>query len=381
MQVYFGGWYQRTTLHLSELFDLFAYGKSRLNLSAEKLTSLKEGLGLTLVERQYNFLEYILAKTDVGITLKYYEDGLYVLETETDNFKDGQSLLKNYYDRKLHPAVSYIFSLGAPTPKVLANIKTVHPSIIINSEKIDIEKYGPVYSKISSKGITVYKTPEYIFISATSGKKEIIESLVESQIFFREFKDQMEKYLNIHRTIWENISRLRDHEYILGKQVSELIIKLENYQYTVNLIESRINQMTTYLKTRSSIAQKQAIVEDLLVLFKYKFEGLEDTHEYIQELWNMTIRYLSDSLVIVRNIEAKSLNTSIQSLQIITSIGVFSSLIGYLSRDTLPSVNRFGMVYLIGLVLVVWCVNKLIRFIYKNKRYHTNFPKRENLAS
>ena len=340
MKVYFGGWYQRTTLHLTELYDLFAFGKSQLSLIPEKLTSLKSDLDFNTVERQYDFLEYILAKTNSGITLKYYEDGLYVLETETDDIQAGQALLEDYYNHKLSPAVSYIFSLGAPTPKVLANIQTVHPTITTTSGKIDLEKFGPIYSKISSQGITVYKTPEFIFITGPASKKDILESLVGMQIFFREFKDQMEKYLNIHRSIWEEISSLRNQEYITGRQVSGLISKLENYQYTINLISSRINQMTVYINTRASIAEKLAIVEDLSVLFRYKFEGLADTHKYIQELWNMTIRYLNDSLTIVRSIEAKTLNTSIQSLQIITSIGVFSGIIGYLSRDKLPSVTK-----------------------------------------
>ena len=379
MKVYFGGWYQRTTLHLSELFDLFAYGKSQLNLASEKLASLKSNLDFNTVERQYDFLEYILAKTNSGITLKYYEDGLYVLETETDDIMVGQTLLEDYFNQKLNPAVSYIFSLGAPTPKVLANIKTVHPTIVATIAKIEIEKYGQVYSKISSQGITVYKTPSYIFVTAPANKKEIIEGLVGMQIFFREFKDQMEKYLNIHRVIWEEISKLRNQEYITGRQVPTLISKLENYQYTINLISSRINQMTVYINTRSSIAQKLSIVEDLSVLFKYKFEGLADTHKYIQELWSMTIRYLNDSLTIVRSIEAKTLNTSIQSLQIITSIGVFSGIIGYLSRDKLPSINTFGVIYLLGLLTIVWGVNKLIKILYKNTRYHTNFPKHESL--
>ncbi len=379
MKIYFGGWYQRTTLHLTELFDLFAYGKSQLNLSTEKLKELKQGLDLVSVERQYDFLEYIKGQTNSGIILKYYEDGLYILETETADVAAGKSLLENYYNQRLHPAVSYIFSLGAPTPKVLANIQTVHPTLVVTSGKIEIEKYGQAYSVISSQGITVHKTPQYIIVVAPAGKREVAEGLVGMQIFFREFKDQLEKYLNIHRTIWEEISALRRQEYITGRQVSGLIAKFENYQYTINLISSRINQMTVYISTRSSIAQQLSIVEDLAVLFKYKFEGLTDTHKYIQELWNMTIRYLNDSLAIVRSIEAKTLNTSIQSLQIITSIGVFSGIIGYLSRDKLPTVNTFGVIYLIGLLFVVLGVNILIKIFYKNTRYHTTFPRHEQL--
>lgn len=36
-KVTYGGWFQRTTLHLSEIYDLFAHGYSNLHLDKEKL--------------------------------------------------------------------------------------------------------------------------------------------------------------------------------------------------------------------------------------------------------------------------------------------------------------------------------------------------------
>ena len=42
IKVTFGGWYQRTTLHLTEIYDFFKYGTSRLSLSKGKLKILQK---------------------------------------------------------------------------------------------------------------------------------------------------------------------------------------------------------------------------------------------------------------------------------------------------------------------------------------------------
>src|SRR5688572_16724840 len=129
-KVTYGGWYQRTTLHLSEVYGFFAKGTSNLNLSKEELKKFQSGLDLTAVSRESGYFEYVKAVTSSGIEIRYYEDGLYILEINTDDISISQKLLEQYLEKKLTPAISYIFSLGAPTPKELANIKTVHPVVI-----------------------------------------------------------------------------------------------------------------------------------------------------------------------------------------------------------------------------------------------------------
>ena len=57
VNVYFGGWYQRTTLHLTEIANFFADGRSDLPLAKEKLIKLQEGLELKEVSREAGYLE------------------------------------------------------------------------------------------------------------------------------------------------------------------------------------------------------------------------------------------------------------------------------------------------------------------------------------
>lgn len=223
-----------------------------------------------------------------------------------------------------------------------------------------------------SGDITVYKTPEYIFVSSSEEGK--IKDIIETQIFFREFKDQLEKYLNIHRKIWEEISNMKEHQFIKGSEVENVRGKLDQYQKTVNLIDSRINQMGSYISTRASISKELKIENYLRTLFEYKFEALSDTHNYIKETWSMTKDYLSTAIEVIKEVEGKSVSSSIISLQIITGIGVVSGILGYLAADSLPKITPVGLVYLLLLVILIWPINFIIKQIYKRQKYKLTFP-------
>ena len=121
----FGGWYQRTTLHLSEIYDLFAMGHSDLKLDSVELNSLHQKLNFVSVTREWGELEYIKCLTSSGIEVRYYEDGLFVLSLSTTHLISGQKQLSDYYNSRLAPAINYIFSLGAPTPKIWPILKPI----------------------------------------------------------------------------------------------------------------------------------------------------------------------------------------------------------------------------------------------------------------
>ena len=379
-KVTYGGWYQRTTLHLSEVHNLFMNGNSHLNLSKEKLKSLQAGLELVSVSRESGFLEYVKAVTTSGIEIRYYEDGLYILEIPADDISSARDLLETYYHQKLHPALSYIFSLGAPTPKELANIKTVHPVAISVLEGVkdfnpDESLFGKVYTKISSNSITVWKTPQYIFISG-SQSSETLSELIEMQIFFREFKDQLEKYLTIHRIIWEEIREVKEAKVVRGKDVDVIRGKLDGYQKSVSLISNRINQMGSYVNTRSSMAKTMEVEKDLVSLFEYKFETLTDTLSYIKEIWKMTSDYLSSAIGNLVEIKNQSTSNNLKSLQTITSIGVISGVLGYLTASHLPQISKAGAIYFVILFVLTWGLNYFITKKYQYKKYSLKFGDR-----
>ena len=379
-RVTYGGWYQRTTLHMSEVHNLFAHGTSALNLSKEELKKFQRALELSSVSRESGYLEYVKAITESGIEIRYYEDGLYILEMNGEDVSSLKKTLKEYFERKFNPAISYIFSLGAPTPKVLANIKTLHPVVVSVVGEGDFTPdsaiYGETYTKIEGKSFTVYKTPRYIFIHSPDGASKFLSDIVEMQIFFREFKDQLEKYLSIHRTIWEEISDIKEEKTLKGKDVEAVRGKLDGYQKTINLISNRINQMGSYNNTRSSITKYLKIEKELVSVLEYKFETLTDTLSYIKEIWKMTSDYLSSAIGNLVEIKNQSTSNNLKSLQTITSIGVISGVLGYLSANTLPHISRAGAVYFVLLFSLTWAMNYVITKRYSNKKYSLKFGDR-----
>ena len=123
--VYIGGWFQRTMLQLTEIYDFFRECKSNLALDQQKLNDFHKSLEIGRLDYGVSGEEYVTFTTALNITVKIYEDGLIVLNnnhvTEDTLFTDIDKVT-DYYENKLSPAINYLFSLGAPVPKELDHI-------------------------------------------------------------------------------------------------------------------------------------------------------------------------------------------------------------------------------------------------------------------
>lgn len=254
-------------MHLTEIWDFLQHGKSNLDFPKEKLDEAREFLSLNKVSRESGPLEYIFVKTNKGISYRIYEDGLIILEKDFRSLKNDFEAIRDYYDHKLSKALSLIFSQGAPIPKELANIKTILPYIVTvtdaakeEAEKIFKDFSEDVYSTLATKNIEAYRSPGIILINNLQDEN-LPREIIESQIFFREFKSQLHRYLAIHRIlcIMEKIRTINERGKIKGNKLDSLRNELFVYQKTVNLIGSRIDQMPAYVKTRQKITDVEKI--------------------------------------------------------------------------------------------------------------------------
>ena len=80
VKITFGGWYQRTSLHLTEVYDFLSKCESRLELSEDKLKEFHKNLNLKFAVKETGNLDFVKAETKSGIEIRYDEDGLYILE-------------------------------------------------------------------------------------------------------------------------------------------------------------------------------------------------------------------------------------------------------------------------------------------------------------
>lgn len=374
-KIYIGGWLQRTTLHLTELYDFLKYGKSHLDFPAQELEKARGPLEIIDVTRESGPLEYILVKTGAGIEFRMYEDGLIVLEKEFNSLQEDFDAIKDYYDNKLAKGFSLIYSKGAPIPKELANIKTILPYIVTaddaseeEARKLFADFDEEIHAVVASKNTRVYRGAGIIFINNLRDEK-LTRSVIESQIFFREFKSQLHRYLNIHRIVWEKIDAVKDRQTVKGTEIDAVRNELADYQKTIQLIGARIDQMDAYLQTRQKITNLQVMDEYLQPLFQFKFETLADTHKYIKYMWVMTQSYLDSVIQTFVELQQKSTKSTISSLQLITTIGVVAAILGYLGKDTLPKFTSVGMFYFVLLLAMTWILNGAVARFFKNKKY------------
>lgn len=379
--VYVGGWFQRTMLQLTEIYDFLRDVKSQLKLDNDKLLEYRKALEIGKIDYEVSGEEYIAFTTAQNIKVKIFEDGLIVLnnmQVSEDTLFADIDKVTDYYENKLSPAINYLFSLGAPVPKELANIETVYPYFIVldNATKENIadllsrtEKQK--YFEFNNAKYDVVRGDKYYFINNKKQSIENIEKYLEEQIFIREFKGQLHRYLNIHRIIWEKIDAVKEQANVKGSDIVKFTTKLEGYAKTVNLIDGRINQMGTYISTREKIAKNDPELAEFLAISGYRYETLRDTLDYIKYLWDMTQTYLSSAQTLFKGLKEDVTSSSVDNLTIVTSMSAGASIIGLLT-DSAPTFTVFGILYFFALALLGWGATKLLRYVSKKRKYEVS---------
>lgn len=376
--VYIGGWFQRTMLQLSEIYDFLRAGTSKLKLDPEKLMEYRKDLMIGNIDYGVSGEEYVRYTTADNLVVKIFEDGLIVLNNpnvgEDTLFTDIEKLT-DYYENKLSKAFNYLFSLGAPVPKELANIATVYPYFIV-CDKVSKDELANLlnkterqkYFEFNNKNYDVIRGDKYYFINNKNKSLDNIERYIEEQIFIREFKGQLHRYLNLHRIIWEKIDDVKEQANVKGADIVKFNGKLEGYSKTINLIDGRINQMSTYIATREKIAKSDSELAEFLAISGYRYETLRDTLDYIKYLWDMTQTYMASAQKLFSELKGDVTNQSINSLTIVTSMSAGASIISLLTKSE-PEFTVFGVVYFFALALLGWGSTKLLNWISRNRKY------------
>ena len=376
--VYVGGWFQRTMLQLTEIYDFLREAKSKLNLDKEKLEEFRKNLEIGKIDYGVAGEEYIEFTTALNINVRIFEDGLIILNNKSvseDTLFADLNKTTDYYEKRLSPAFSYLFSLGAPVPKELANIETIYPYFVVcdNATRDDLQELlsrteKQKYFEFTNNKYDVVRGDKYYFINNKKQSFEDIERYIEEQVFIREFKGQLHRYLNLHRIIWEKIDAVKENAKVKGADIVKFTIKLEGYAKTITLIDGRIKQMSTYISTREKIAKSDKELTEFLAISGYRYETLRDTLDYIRYLWDMTRNYVQSAQKLFDGLKSDVQDKSISSLTIVTSMGVGASLID-LFTESAPEFHLFGFVYFFILALVGWLSNKVLNKISTSKKY------------
>ena len=379
--IFVGGWFQRTMLQLTEIYDFLRDTKTQLKLDSKKLEKLRANLGIGSIEYGVYGEEFIEYTTIYDIKVKIFEDGLIILNNTDVSYETlfaDMDKLTEYYDNRLSPAISYLFSLGAPVPKELANIETIFPYFIVcdkatkkQMSELLAQTEKQKYFEFDNAKYDVIRGDKYYFINNKKQSMDNIQRYIEEQIFIREFKGQLHRYLNMHRIIWEKIDEVKEKTNIKGADIVKFTSKLEGYAKTVNLIDGRIKQMGTYIGTREKIAKNDIELAEFLSVSGYRYETLKDTLDYIKYLWDMTKSYVTSAQKLFNGIKSDVTSKSIDSLTIVTSMGAGASIIGLLTESA-PTFTIFGVLYFFALAILGWGVTKILSKIAHVTKYEVS---------
>lgn len=376
--VYVGGWFQRTMLQLSEVYDFLRGTGGVAKLSEKKTAEYREALEIEELDYGVSGEEYLEFTTKPQIRVKIFEDGLITLRNmnvKSETLKADIQKVQDYYEKRLSPAINYLFSLGAPVPKELAGIANVYPYFIVLDKATKAEMQMLLdqtdkqkYFEFDNDRYDVLRGDKYYFINSKSKKLDEIERYIEEQVFIREFKGQMHRYLNIHRILWERIDEVKSHKMVKGADIVKFATKLEAYAKTITLIDGRIKQMSTYLPTREKIAKSDKELTEFLEISGYRYETLGDTLQYIAFLWEMTRNYVESAQKQFEELKADVTSKSVNTLTIVTSMSAGAAILGLFQQST-PTFTWFGALYFFVLALVGWGSNKILRAISNRQKY------------
>ena len=102
--VYIGGWFQRTMLQLSEIYDFLREATTKLALDQDKLIEYRKNLQIGRIDYGVQGEEYIEFTTALNIKVKIFEDGLIILNnhnvSEDTLFADIDALTDYFTDNE-----------------------------------------------------------------------------------------------------------------------------------------------------------------------------------------------------------------------------------------------------------------------------------------
>jgi hypothetical protein len=356
--------------------DFLAGVPTSLPLDSAKLDALHAALAPRDISLAAEAFERVSFVSGEGVEADVVEDGLVVVSSRGDEDpRDLVRRLTKFYEGPLSAAFSYLFSLGAPVPKELASIKTVYPYFIVVSgaSPADVAalfaKFNERIGRVAEEqGFSIHRGDLLYVIARGAASEETVARFVEEQIFVREFKRQLHRYLNLHRTIWERIAAVKERGSIAGSEIASFRDRVASYAKTVDLIDARINQMGAYLRTREAIAKQDPALARSAETLRFRYEALADTLAYVREVWAMTRNYTKAADTLFAELQAKSTEGSIQKLAVVTSMGVGANLLGLFAQKP-PTLSWVGVAYFVALAAIGYASNWLMRRLAAKRTY------------
>ncbi len=339
-RIYLVTWIQRTTIHLQEMFYFLKGDFSRFN-HLDKTVLKKYHTALTLdhvaLHEENDFATLVARHGD--IEFRAVEDGVLILSLPATDLLKTRELLETYYSNILAPALSYLFSKGAPLPKELSNIKEVYPSYLVvrNAKKSEVDA---LFTKAGDEVELQLTSPDMKIaigevlsvvniISPSMRCNGLFESVLSNIVFLREYEKQLQTYLNMHRLIWDEVSHIRETRSIRYKNFPRVRKDILDFLKTLYFVKARLNQMGDISDARFALLRGD-VEQKLKALHMLRFENVRADQKYLLDMWNMTIEYVNGTLALLESLYQENTQRELNALKFIT---ILTFLTGYFGMN------------------------------------------------
>ena len=367
-----GIWMPRASIHLKEIYQFLEGKKTPVQgLDEKQLAKFRAGLKIEDVrfvkEREADFVRLTCHKAAATIS----EEGIIVLTLKNpgDSSFSMENIapLENFFMEKFSPALKYLFSLGAPLPKELKDIREAYPAIIIIKDSF-LEEIGAfikaehleMYSKNTSEHLDFYLGEE-ISILHVKNNSVALDTFLEDIIFFKEFSLQLKNWLTLHRTIWNAIDQIRKPNVIAYKNLPRFRESIDGFLKTLSMTKARIRQMDDIIVTRKNIRNGMS-TETLDALKMNRIDNLTGDIKYIEDLWEMTIDYAKNTLQLIESLSQENIRRELNALKFVTLIAAVTSFFGM--NIAFPWEERWPQTMQSSFIVVGIIILLLIMFYY-----------------
>ena len=376
-RIYIGTWLPRTHIHLGEIYHFLSTGLGA-DLDKKRTKNLHKQLGIQELvfsnNQDFNSVQF----TSAGITVTITEDGVILLMTNAvDNLKASTKKIESFYVNHLGPSLAYLFSRGALLPQTLVNVEEVYPRIFIgeNIQQSEVQEIfrsqnDQLLTQASSGDTIIFYGKELEVISRqNSDATAHFDSLIINLVFTQSYSDLLKRYLAAHRSVWADISLIKESPHLRYRDFPEIRNRILNFLKTISFIRTRLEQMTEILLARDSIILED-VRKKLADLGLESFAVLKSSSRYFLDLWQMTTDYANSTLTLFESLVEENTQREIRLLQ---QVAVAGMLVGFFGMNiAFPWEDRWPDTLMSSFAVVGVIIASMIIFYLVSKKIISN---------
>lgn len=367
--IFTGSWFARTKLHLKEFFAFLQTGESHLPIDPKALKAAHKKLGVVSSSYEGGYFDHVDANFG-DITATYYEDGLMLLTKPVNDIEWDAAALREFYDKRLTPALAIIYSIGTPSPMPTIEHQAKRPLFITVDAATD-EEAAALAAKFNEKihhtarylDAAVFYGDDLIIIAVGTAFSTLKDKVLSTLLLSREYEHKLRHFLDAHRLIWESLEEMRMTQKMTPSVLPDIRSRLLAYQRELLVLRARLLQMAEYLPVRQKEVDDYGLAEALRSLKIYRFDKLQSATNYIDRLWTMLLDYLDSTTEITGFVYQENLQREIELQQFIFLLGALAAFmtLGAMPGSTLSLLGADGKLLAIGNI-VAFSFADLVRY-------------------